>query len=245
VARCVTQNVLLYDELTVLEFLEFMAHAYGVPDGETGRAARLIAGNLGLAPLLNSLVGQLSGGERRKVHVAAGFFSGERGPRLLVLDEPANDLDPTARVGLFGVLRDYVQGGGAGSDRSVLISSHNLAELSSLADYVIMLDAGRIRAAASRDELLARMGSGLSYELVLFDEQAKELAGLLGERCALSCREAGPRMVAIDDADAETIRRVVRFLANEGERFRVRELKQQLTALEGIFHFLLGEGAEP
>ncbi len=241
-ARWVSEDVLLYDELTVREFLAFMAHAFGVPRGEVQRSALRIAQDLGLAVQLDRLVGNLSQGDRRKVHIAAGFFSGEGGPRVLVLDEPTNGLDPPARVGLAGVLRDYVQPGGARSDRSVLIASHNLAELSSLADHVIMLDAGKVKASGSRDELLARMGGGLRYELVLFDDHAAELAELLARDCGLVCQVLGPRTLTFEDADAALVRRVLRLLADAGDRFQVRELKEQMTPLEGIFHWLLGEG---
>jgi ABC-2 type transport system ATP-binding protein len=75
-------------------------------------------------------------------------------PRVLILDEPANGLDPEGIFWMRGLLRDFADGGG-----TVLLSSHLLREVEAVADQLVVIGAGRIVAQADKKELLARSGT--------------------------------------------------------------------------------------
>jgi ABC-2 type transport system ATP-binding protein len=89
---------------------------------------------------------RLSGGELRRLQLAASLATD---PRLLVLDEPTNHLDPAARKALLLKLRAQ------GQRRAVLVATHDLHEAARIADAVIVLVGGRVRAHGALDELLA------------------------------------------------------------------------------------------
>jgi ABC-2 type transport system ATP-binding protein len=93
-------------------------------------------------------VGQLSGGQRTQLAVALTLA---RRPRLLLLDEPMADLDPLVRHDLARLLMETV----AAEGLTVVVSSHVLAELASICDYLVLLAVGRVQLADDTEALLA------------------------------------------------------------------------------------------
>jgi ABC-2 type transport system ATP-binding protein len=104
-----------------------------------------------LAPAADRRVRTYSLGMRQRLGLAVALLGD---PRLLVLDEPANGLDPAGVHWLRGFLRGFAQRGG-----TVLVSSHVLAEIAQTVDRVVIIDRGRLVAALRLDELAARGAS--------------------------------------------------------------------------------------
>jgi ABC-2 type transport system ATP-binding protein len=108
---------------------------------------------VGLADRKDALIGRLSGGQRRRLDVAVGLVGR---PELLLLDEPTTGFDPQARHEFHQVIRAAT----AGSDTSVLLTTHDLSEAEQLADRVAILADGAIVASGTPAEL-ARRFAGL------------------------------------------------------------------------------------
>jgi ABC-2 type transport system ATP-binding protein len=102
-----------------------------------------------------------------------------RRPALLVLDEPLANLDPLARHDFMASVMAAV----AGDGMSVILSSHVLAELEPVADYLVMLSAGHVQVAGDVDDLLARHR--------VLTGPAAESGKLTDQLCVLQCRRAG------------------------------------------------------
>jgi ABC-2 type transport system ATP-binding protein len=141
--------------------LRALALAIGVPDGRVEEVLELVE----LEASANRLVGTYSLGMRQRLGLA-GALLGD--PELLLLDEPANGLDPAGVHWLRGFLRRFADEGG-----TVLISSHVLAEIAQTVDQVVIIDGGRLIATVRLDELAdgPRSLEGLYLELT-----AKETA---------------------------------------------------------------------
>jgi ABC-2 type transport system ATP-binding protein len=92
---------------------------------------------LQIEPLLDRETGKLSAGQKTRVGLAKAFLNA---PELLLLDEPTASLDPDTADWIRRKLRDYARDRGA----TLLLASHNMAEVERLADRVILLDQGRI-----------------------------------------------------------------------------------------------------
>ena len=115
-------------------------------------------------------VGNYSLGMRQRLGIANALLGD---PKVLVLDEPANGLDPAGIHWMRGLLRDFARRGG-----TVLLSSHLLREVEVIADELVVIGRGRIVAQGSKDELLAGSGTLVRGEQVEALSGALEKAGL-------------------------------------------------------------------
>ena len=124
------------------DHLRVAAAAAGLPAARVGDALTQV----GLQAVADRRVGGFSLGMRQRLALAGALLGH---PGVLVLDEPANGLDPEGMHWLRGFLRAFAAGGG-----TVLISSHVLAEVAQTVDRVVIVSAGRLVAAATLDELV-------------------------------------------------------------------------------------------
>ena len=125
----------LYGTMTPRGLLRFAARAHGL-SGRAGRTARTrVVGLLGLADLLDRPIDTLSKGQRRRVAIAVALVSD---PPVLILDEPTDGLDPNQKAALRQTLRDLAPG------RALLVSTHLLEEVETLATRVMVMAGGRV-----------------------------------------------------------------------------------------------------
>ncbi len=145
--------------LTVRENLTVYGHLYGL-DRLTLRIAGLAA-DLDLAAVLDRTVGTLSAGQKTRVALAKALLNR---PALLLLDEPTASLDPETADDV----RRYLEAWRRRTDATILLASHNMAEVERLCSEVIMLKAGRVVDRGAPAALLARYGRG-DLEQVFLD----------------------------------------------------------------------------
>ncbi len=144
--------------LTVRQNLEVFARLYGVIDRQ-GRIAEL-AQEFRLASLLDRPYGRLSAGQKTRVSLAKALLNE---PELLLLDEPTASLDPDTADWVRTKLELYCRGHAA----TIVLASHNMAEVERLADRVIMLEKGRIIADETPSALIKRFGRANLEEVFL------------------------------------------------------------------------------
>lgn len=139
------ESATAYPNLTVAENLDLQRRLTGVPP----TAIDHVIERLGLGPYANRRAGRLSFGNKQRLSVARALL---HSPDVLVLDEPANGLDPGGIVEVRELLRSLSRDQGV----TVFMSSHLLPEVSHLADRIGIIDAGRLVEEASREELAVR-----------------------------------------------------------------------------------------
>lgn len=144
--------------LTVRQNLTVFAGLYGIGDVK-GRIGELSA-LLQLEALLDRKLGSLSAGQKTRASLAKALINR---PSVLLLDEPTASLDPDTADWVRGMLRDYVTREGA----TILLASHNMAEVERLCDEVIMMKAGEIVARGTPGELIDRYGRRTMEEVFL------------------------------------------------------------------------------
>jgi ABC-2 type transport system ATP-binding protein len=144
--------------LTVRQNLEVFARLYGVRDLK-GRIAEM-AGEFRLSELLDRRYGKLSAGQKTRVSLAKALLNE---PELLLLDEPTASLDPDTADWVRSKLELYCRGRAA----TVVLASHNMAEVERLADRVLMLEKGRLIADETPAELIKRFGRANLEEVFL------------------------------------------------------------------------------
>lgn len=142
----------LYPTLTVFENLEFFGRLFGqAADERQWRIAELTR-STGLAPFVNRPAGKLSGGMKQKLGLCCALI---HDPDLLILDEPTTGVDPLSR-NQFWELIEHIREGRP--QMSVLVATAYMDEAQRF-DHLLAMDAGRVLAMGSPDELLARTGS--------------------------------------------------------------------------------------
>ncbi len=141
----VFQNSVLDSALSVRDNLESRAALYGITGENFQRRLDELAELLDFKPLLNRQVGKLSGGQRRRIDVARGLL---HRPKILILDEPTTGLDPQTRKTLWNVIYELRKS----EKMTVFLTTHYMEEAAD-ADYVIILDGGKISAKGTPLEL--------------------------------------------------------------------------------------------
>jgi len=154
--------VSMYRQMTVFEYLDFFAAAYGMG---TGRRNKIIEEVLALTDMegrKDELIKSLSRGMAQRLSLARVLV---HDPALLLLDEPASGLDPRGRIELMEILKELRRMG-----KTIFISSHILTELTMLCDYITIIDRGRTKYSGTMEALLAHQGDVVEYLLTLKEQ---------------------------------------------------------------------------
>lgn len=144
--------------LTVRQNLRVFARLYGVKDA--GEKIARLAEDLALAEFLDRPSGYLSAGQKTRVALAKALIND---PELLLLDEPTASLDPDTA----DWVRSYIEAHRRDRNCTILLASHNMAEVERLCDRVIMLKRGHLVDDDSPSELLARYGRSTLEDVFL------------------------------------------------------------------------------
>ncbi len=143
------ENCPLYPEMTVVEYLDFQAGLHGVPAGKRRAALRRAIRLTELEAKALAPIRTLSRGYRQRVGVAQAIL---HEPRILILDEPTNGLDPNQILHMRRLIRDLAR------EATVIVSTHILQEVEAVCERVIILNAGRKVVDARLDELRRSRG---------------------------------------------------------------------------------------
>ena len=146
----VAQEVAIDKILSGRELLQLQGDLYHLPRNDREDRIADLIDRLAMGDWIDRRCGTYSGGMRRRLDLAAGLL---HRPRLLVLDEPTVGLDIESRSAIWQLLRQLVEAG-----TTVLLSSHYLEEVEALADQMAIIDAGRVIAEGSPDQLKQRLG---------------------------------------------------------------------------------------
>lgn len=142
------ENVPLYDDMRVREYLSFRARIKGLSNSDARRRVSHVVDTCGLESVRRKMIKTLSKGFRQRVGLADALV---HQPDLLILDEPTNGLDPIQIRQIRELIKQLAL------NHTVLISSHILSEVEMIANRVLIIDNGRIKAADTPQNLVAEM----------------------------------------------------------------------------------------
>ena len=148
------ENVPLYPEMRVIEYLKYRAALKKVPRSRRRKAVETAMERCRLGDVRRRIVGQLSKGYRQRVGLADALV-GE--PKLLILDEPTIGLDPNQIRQVRELIREL------GRERTVILSSHILPEVEAVCSRVIIINKGKIVGRGEPGELRANLSGGSAF----------------------------------------------------------------------------------
>ncbi|MDH4281785.1 MAG: ABC transporter ATP-binding protein [Myxococcales bacterium] len=139
----------LYTEMLVLEYLEFVGRMRGLSGSNLQARLRAVVGETSLGEVIGKSIGELSKGFRQRVGLAQALI---HEPPVLILDEPMSGLDPNQASEIRELIRQI------GRERTVILSTHNLAEVQVTCGRVLIISQGQLVADDTPSELAARAG---------------------------------------------------------------------------------------
>ena len=157
------QRAPLYQDMRVWDYLEFAAKIRGLDNSAFRERLKKVVEVCGLAQVLGKDIGTLSHGYRQRVGLGQALI---HDPPILILDEPTSDLDPNEKAEVLRYIKEI------GKDRTVLLSTHNLAEVEEACARAIIVSKGRVVADGPLDEIRARTGR-VRYVIAIDEKKAE------------------------------------------------------------------------
>ena len=215
------------DDLRAYDFVRHLAEVKGLPRDEARSRASDSLYLVGLGEERFRALGTMSTGQRQRVKLAQAIAAD---PRLIVLDEPTDGLDPVQRDEMLNIIvqvnRDF------GID--VMLSSHVLEEVERVCDHVVALAEGKLVAQGSMAEL-AGVSGGIEMELVEIPDRPRSVDDVAARLVAAGAgvRRDGSTLSVVGMSDDELFDLAARSVADAGAR--IRRLGQHRRSLDDIF----------
>ncbi len=215
------ENNPLYEEMIVVDFLDFVAQIRGIPAAERRARMKNTAERCGLVSVIGKKIGELSKGFRQRVGLAQAIL---HNPDLLILDEPTSGLDPNQIVEIRNLIKEL------GAAKTVILCTHILSEVQTTCNRVLIINEGKMVADDTPEHLT--IGQGGTVQVVL----ASRFGGTLQPTEVRSLLERIPGVSAVESGQAEgpgTLGFVLRY-ADEDPRRALFEaaVKNNLLILE-------------
>ena len=220
----------LYMELTVKEFVSYMAELRRIPKAERKQAVKEAIERTGLDLVKNNLVKNLSRGYKQRVSMAGAIVGN---PKILILDEPTVGLDPKQVIEIRELIKSF------GKDHTVLVSSHILSEVSQICEKVIIIDKGEIIAVDTPENLNEQTKEHMVLNVTVDDmnnkfDTVKEKIQSIEEVNLVETLESGEKKYKITLKDKTDIRKEL-FEICAKENVILVEMKQEESSLEDTF----------
>jgi len=219
------ENVPLYPELRVTEYLRFRADVEGVPREKVRENLEYVLDRCLIGDVADQVIGTLSKGYRQRVGLAGALI---HRPPVLILDEPTVGLDPNQIIRIRELIREL------GKEHTVILSTHILPEVEQVCERVLIIDHGRIVADGSPEALRTRL-VGNPVVVAGFEgangAAAEALAGLDG---VLEVRPLDGGLYRIEH-EAETDPRRPIFELAVARGWVLTELRREAASLEDVF----------
>ncbi len=151
----------VYKNMTIRDYLEFFGRSYGLAGRELENTLDHIMDFTDVMDLRNRRVRKLSAGMKQRLCLARTLIND---PDVLLLDEPAANLDPRARVEIRELIKELAR-----LDKTIMVSSHILAELSEICDALAIIEQGKILVSGTVEEALEEITPGRELEIRFLD----------------------------------------------------------------------------
>lgn len=215
----------VYPNMNCVEYLDFFARSYGMMGKDRIQAIKRTLGFTGLDKIAAKPITGLSKGMRQRLCLGRAMI---HQPTVLVLDEPANGLDPRARIELRQMIQQL-----AAEGTTVLVSSHILTELAEMCDQVGIIERGKLLAVGSVEEIRRTMRGHLRVRVIPLNQQA-EIAVWLSQREGVSelAQEGNAIHFSLQGGETEQSQLLTAMIQSG---FPILEFAAHTESLEDVF----------
>ena len=233
------EGVPLYNNLTVKEFVTYMAELKGVNSKEVKEKVKTVIEDIGITDVQNKLTRNLSRGYKQRVSMAGALVGN---PKVIILDEPTVGLDPKQVTEIRALIKRL------GKDHTVILSSHILSEVSQICDRVIIINKGEIIAIDTPENLERKVKQDNSIYVTVEDlenkmDSVKEKLSNVKEVKLLEKNEDNTKKYKITAEEGIDLRKnIFEVFAKEG--ITIFEMKKADVTLEDAFMQLISKSPE-
>ena len=233
------EGVPLYSDLTVKEFVTYMAELKGVPRKEKKEKVQKAIKETGLTDVQNKLTRNLSRGYKQRVSMAGALVSN---PKVIILDEPTVGLDPKQVTEIRALIKEL------GKEHTVILSSHILSEVSQICNRVIIINNGKIVAIDTPENLEKKVVKDNSVYVTVEDNDNKietikeKLPEIKEIKLVTENEDKTKKYIITADEDVELRKSIFETFAKEG--ITIFEMKKSDATLEDAFMQLIDSKEE-
>lgn len=175
------QDVFAYPNLTILEYLFYIASVKGMKKKEAEKQINDLLSNFHLENVKNKRLGSCSGGMKQRVGIICALLNN---PQIIIVDEPTTGLDPEERITVRNILS------GLAKEKIVILSTHIVSDMEAVASRILMLQHGNLIFNDSPEELIARAkGCVWEYTLPSLQENIKGISSMVQTETGIHIRQ--------------------------------------------------------
>lgn len=226
----------VYDDMQVWEYLDFFAACYEIPEATRTNLITDLLELVDLSHRRNDMVDSLSRGMKQRLCLARTLA---HDPQVLILDEPASGLDPRARIEIRELLQELSRLG-----KTIFFSTHILADVAEICTQVGIVEAGRLVAEGSLEEMQRRIVPHRRLQVVLLSQAEQAQAALIGREGVIEVRvlengasqktQATAQVLEVDfTGDDAAVSGLLKDLVGRG--FPVLRFTESVHDLEDVF----------
>ncbi len=223
------ENVPLYNEMNVNDYLSFVADLKNINKSDKKQHIHEIIKKVGLTKVSNMIIGKLSKGFKQRVGIAQAL-TGD--PAILILDEPTIGLDPNQIIEIRNLIKEL------GKEKTVILSSHILQEVSALCSRIIIINEGKLVAVDTKESLMEKLETGQRIKIIIDDDFEKvknkimEIKGVKEVNLIKSDNSLNEVIVSAEK-DYDIRKELSKKVINSG--FNLFELSKITMSLEDVF----------
>jgi ABC-2 type transport system ATP-binding protein len=227
------ENVPLYEDMRVYEYLKFIAEVRGIEKSEIKKRIKEVVESCGLEKVIRKPIEELSKGFRQRVGLAQAIM---HEPDILILDEPTTGLDPNQIVEIRDLIKKI------GKEKTVIFSTHILSEVSATCDRAVIINNGKIVGEGSPSELTAKSGQKELISLVVKGrhehvlERLKAVAGEASVSVKFSTENGIYGYDIVPQATEDMRGKLAKAIVDGG--WELQELVRKSVSLEDVFREL-------
>lgn len=228
----VPQDISLYEGMTINENLRFLGKLYGVRGKYLSEKVDRLVDEMKLTDKNNSEVGNLSGGMKRRVNIAAALV---HSPKLVIMDEPTVGIDPQSRNVVWDIIKNLKN-----KNISVIVTSHYVDEIERLSDRVLIIDSGKVIAEGTVESLIEKYCESKTYNIEFYENNnlmAKEIKEIVDVQ-SINIYESSIKIKT--SKDVNIIENIVKIASRNNTDIKNIDVKR--PGLEDVFFNLTGKG---
>ena len=225
----VTQEISVFTDLSAAENLRYFGGLYGLKGAELAAGVKETLEFVGLTEHAKKRPGKFSGGMQRRLNIACALV---HRPKLVVMDEPTVGIDPQSRNHILESVKKIAQRG-----TTIIYTSHYMEEVQAICDRISIMDAGRIIAEGSIEDLVGRIQHEDTVRLTASmpsDALAEDLRAIAGVKNVVQNND---QYIITSSADCGNVNRIMEIAQRHGG---VKSFSEDKPNLEDVFLTLTG-----